>query len=298
MDSIKVAFRSLAKRPTFALAAVSTLAIGIGATTAIFSTVNATVLRPLPYAQPEDIYVLTTRFVDGRWTSGRVAGAYVAAAAEAPSVLRAVPFADGAAIVLTDEGRNRQVLTQSVGEGFFDLFGVEMAAGRAFSPEDHAPPTMTFMVSDIPWQQAIISDRLWLEVFGRDPAAVGRSLRMATETVTIAGVAPPEFDVPAGTDVWFAAYITPNGTTHTLEAYLRAAPGTTLERLEEELGAAMLGVIEQRPQTATGRDLVATSLTEVVVGDLGTIRSSSSPVPASFSFSAAPTWRRCSWAGA
>jgi hypothetical protein len=271
LRTITQAIRGLVRRPTYSITAVAALAVGIGATTAIFSAVNATVLRPLPYANPEDLYVLTSRLVDGRWTSGRVAGAYVAAADGAPSVVDAVPLADGEGVVITDEGRNRQVLVQSVGEGFFDLFGVEMAQGRSFRPEDYAPSSSAQTFSEFPQTQAIISDRLWSVVFGRDPAAVGQSLRMATATISILGVAPPEFDVPTGTDVWVATPFGPNGTAHTLEAFLRTTPGTTLERLEEELDAAMLGVIEQRPETATGRDLVATSLTEVILGDLGTI---------------------------
>ena len=258
---LRIAIRRLVRRPTFTLAAVGTLAVGVGATTAIFSTVNATLLRPLPYARAQDIYTLNTRFVDGRWTSGRVTGGYVAGVDEgAPSVMRAVAVANGEAVVLADDGRNRQVLTQAVGEGFFDLMGVPMIAGRSFTPEDHGGGG-----------GAIISDRLWEQIFGRDPAAVGRGLRMATRTVTVVGVAPSDFDVPQGTDVWFATTMSPAGVSHVYQAYLRVVPGTTQDRLEEELAAAMLGITERFPGAATGRAFVVRTLNDAIVGDLGTI---------------------------
>ena len=109
---LRIAIHQLVRRPTFTLAAVGTLAVGIGATTAVFSTVNATLLRPLPYRDSAQLYTLNTGFVDGRWTSGRVAGAYFTEIAETSQTIdRAVALAKGEAIILGDDGRNQQVLT-------------------------------------------------------------------------------------------------------------------------------------------------------------------------------------------
>ena len=260
MIAFKLAFRSLRKRPALTLAAVSTLAVGIGATTAIFSALNATVFRPLPYDRPEDLYTLTSTYTDGRWSSGTVAEAYVTAAASAPSVVGAVGWFDQQWALLGDDGASRQATVVGVGRGFFELFGLEVQEGRALVPEDYNPGDgLNF---------AIISDRLWLQMFGRDPAVVGRTLRTLGAPFTIVGVAHPEFDVPESTDVWYAASSDPNGRTHGRDAYLRTMPGITHDRLEEELTAAMLGVIEEFPETAGGRVLVATNLSESIVGDL------------------------------
>jgi len=189
-DDLRIALRKLWRQPTFSVTAVVTLAVGIGATTAIFSTVNATLLRPLPFPQSEDLYTLSTTLVDGRWTSGRVTAAYLAAINEsAPSVIRAVASVDSENILISDEGENREALVHGVSEGFFDLFGLPMAEGRALGPEDY------------PSENVVISHRVWGEMFGRDPAAVGRSIQLATGSGTIVGVAPPALDVPEGSDV-------------------------------------------------------------------------------------------------
>jgi putative ABC transport system permease protein len=261
---LRLAVRRFAGQRTFALTAVATLAVGIGATTAIFSTVNATLLRPLPYPRAQDIYKVNTRFVDGRWTSGRMTTGYIAGIAEsAPSVVAAVGVFNGDAVVLADDGRNVQVLQHGVSEGFFDLLGVPMAAGRAFRPEEHAGGPAAPGV--------VISDRLWARLFGRDPAAIGRSLRMATGEAPIVGVTPPEFDVPEGTDLWVPFSLGPNGVSHTLQSYLRVEPGTTEERLAEELATVMVTLTERFPGAATGRAFVVQSLNESIIGDLGTI---------------------------
>ena len=107
LRELRITIRRLARQPTFTVTAIATLAVGVGATTAIFSTVNATLLRPLAYPQSEDIYTLNTTLVDGRWSSGRVTGAYVAAINEsAPSVLRAVAVSNQDDVIVTDEGEN------------------------------------------------------------------------------------------------------------------------------------------------------------------------------------------------
>ena len=97
--------RQLAQQRTFAVTTIGTLAVGIGATTAIFSTVNATLLRPLPYPQAEDIYELRGPYVDGRSSTGRLTSAYLAAVNEgAPSVMNAVALFDQESVLVTPDG--------------------------------------------------------------------------------------------------------------------------------------------------------------------------------------------------
>jgi predicted permease len=255
-----VTMRRLLRQPTFAMTAIGTLAVGIGATTAIFSTVNATLLRPLAYPGSQDIYTLNTTLLDGRWSSGRVTGAYIAAINEsAPSVLRAVAVLNSEDVIITDVGENRQALVHLVTEGFFDLFGLPMAVGRAFTPEDHRS------------RVAVISDRIWDDVFGRDPAVVGGTIRMATGSVPIVGVAPPEFDVPQRTDVWVSFSVSPVAVAHNFEAYFRARTDTDPDRLRNELSTVMAGLAEEYPQAANGRAFVVRPLTDAIVGDLGPI---------------------------
>ena len=261
LRELRITIRRLARQPTFTVTAIATLAVGVGATTAIFSTVNATLLRPLAYPQSEDIYTLNTTLVDGRWSSGRVTGAYVAAINEsAPSVLRAVAVSNQDDVIVTDEGENRQVLVHLVTEGFFDLFGLPMAEGRSFTPEDHDAPVV-----------AVIAHRIWSEVFGRDPAVVGQTLTLSTFPATIVGVAPPEFDVPERTDVWIGFRVSPVSVAHSFQGYFRAQAGTDPERLRSELATVMAGLAAEYPQAASGRAFVVSPLVDAIVGDLGPI---------------------------
>ena len=253
--------RRLARHRVFALTAVGVLAIGIGATTAIFGALKATVLQGLPYPRSEDIYTLNTRLVDGRWSSGRVGTAYSAAIEEsAPSVTHVVLYRTEGDVVLTDQGDRLPAMVGFVSRGFFDLFGLAMSTGRSFTPQDHEATA------------AVISSRLWASAFGRDSSAVGKELRLLSGSVPIVGVAPPEFDAPRGTDVWITIPpMSPNGVAHSFEGYLRVRPSTTPRRLESELNAVMSNLTERFPDAATGRAFLVRPLVTVVVGDLGPV---------------------------
>src|SRR6478736_7445148 len=119
-QDLRYAIRKLSAAPTFTLAAVATLAIGIGATTAIFSTVNATLLRPLPFAHPEDLVALRTAYTDGRLTTGLVAPAEVARLNSSNiSIAHAVAFANAPfdVTLLRDNASPVHAAAYFVGEG-------------------------------------------------------------------------------------------------------------------------------------------------------------------------------------
>lgn len=254
-----ITLRKLARAPAFTLAAIVTLGVGIGATTSIFSTVNATLLRPLPFPNADELYTLNTAYPDGRFTNGRVAGAYLTAIAEsAPMIGRAVATIRGDVVIRGEDGRSRNVLAYTVQPGFFELFGLSMAAGRAPVSEDG--------------QVAVLSYRLWDEMFGRDPGVVDRTLSLATGSVRVVGVAPPELDLPSGTDVWFSnLQIQQGGTGHVYDVFLRVRPGATRAQLRTDLARVMARMGELYPATAGGRAFVETPLIEAIVGDLGPI---------------------------
>src|SRR5215471_8527506 len=127
VQDLRYAVRKLIGAPAFTLAAVVTLAIGFGATTAIFSTVNAALLRPLPFAHPEDLIALRTRFADGRVTTGLVAAAELARLNASPgSIARAVGMSSAPFDVslIRENAPPVHAVVYAVGEGFFDLFGL------------------------------------------------------------------------------------------------------------------------------------------------------------------------------
>ncbi len=267
-QDLRYAVRKLSAAPAFTLAAVATLAIGIGATTAIFSTVNATLLRPLPFDRSEDLIALRTRYSDGRLTTGLCAAVELTRLNQAGgSIERAMGFGSSPfdVTLLRDNAQPVRARVSFVGEGFFEVFGLPMTLGSAFTHEQQAPVDR----GPGPPPIVILTHRVWRDLFGSDPQIVGKSVRFAGFTTTVAGVGPRDLDVPSGADFWANARLNPQDVGHGLNAILRVKPGTSLKRLRGELAAAMAGLARDVPVGEAGREFVAESLVTSVVGDLG-----------------------------
>ena len=260
LQDLRFALRNLRRTPAFPLAAIATLALGIGATTAIFSTVNAVLLRPLPYPAPDDLYGLRTFLTDGRVTTGLLSAAEITRINElAPSAVRAAGVAPLDATLLRQDGTPLRTRVYGVSEGFFGLFGLPMTLGSDVTGEPIAgngPPTV------------VISYRAWESLFGRDPAIVGKPIRFVEISTTIAGVAPAGFDTPHGADFWFGRPLNRQDVNHSLDGYLRVKPGTNVERARSELDAVMAAVRRDLPESARSRVFVVRPLVESIVGDL------------------------------
>src|SRR6186713_2402765 len=139
MQDLRFAFRSLGRAPAFPLAAIATLALGIGATTAIFSTLNAVLLKPLPYPNAEDLYSIRTTLTDGRVTTGLVAGSEIFRLNDPSlSIERAAAVQGGDFTLLHDDGTPQSARAYAVTEGFFELFGLPMTKG-GFTRDQFAP---------------------------------------------------------------------------------------------------------------------------------------------------------------
>jgi len=263
LNDLKFTIRSWRRQPGFALAAIATLAVGIGATTAIFSTVNAALLRPLPFPDPENLFAVYTPATDGRFTTGRDSGVELARLND-PSV--SIEHASGSArfdsIVLRDDGTPVSTVAYAVTEGFFEIFRVPMALGRPFVHAEYAAGAAPLVV---------LSHHLWRDIFGSDPAIIGKAMRVANgppRPSTIVGVARPELDVPRGADYWVNASITPQSTGHGFDGYVRIKPGTRVERLESEMAGAMAGIARDYGMLGKNRRYELRPLVNAMVGDL------------------------------
>ena len=268
-QDLRYAVRKLAAAPAFTVAAVATLAIGIGATTAIFSTVNATLLRPLPFPHSDDLIALRTRYTDGRVTTGLVAPVEVDRLNQgAASVVRAVAFASAPfdATLLRENAPPVNATVYFVGDGFFDLFGLPMTLGAAFTHEQQVP---TNGQGPGPAPVIVMSHRVWREMFGSDPQIVGKTVRFAEISTTVVGVASPDLDLPHGADFWANGRLRPQDVGHAFDAIVRVKPGTTLQRLRSELAATMIGLARDFPVSDAGREFIAQPLVAFIVGDLG-----------------------------
>jgi len=256
---LRFALRNLRRTPAFPIAAITTLALGVGATTAIFSMLNAALLRPLPYPKPENLYSIRTALTDGRSTTGLLSSVELVRLNDPNlSIERAVALQPQDVTLLVDNAAPRRTQVFAVSEGFFDLFGLPMTLG-GFTHDQfvaNGPPVI------------VISNRVWRAEFNADPAIVGKPIRFAEITTTIAGVAPPTFDTPHNADFWFNLRLNPTDVGHVLEAYMRVKPGTTIERAQSEMAGVMATIARDYPVSVKSRIYVVKPLVDSIVGDL------------------------------
>jgi putative ABC transport system permease protein len=241
-------FRFIGRQPGFAAAAILTLALGIGGTTALFAVVNSILLRPLPYFEPDRIVSVWTRFVPSSgydipqmvlsWPE------YVDFRTQAKTVSDGAVFLRGGVnFSLSAEGGEPLNVQQAVGTAsLFNVLGNRAAIGRTFFPGDDQPGAACV---------AVLSHGLWTDVFGGDRGAVGRSIHVEGPTgrtsCEIVGVMPQSFVFPdAQTRMWRNLVVNPSSPiwqrlNHNLQAIARLTPGVTLEAADEEVRTLMAG---------------------------------------------------------
>ena len=234
LQDIRVALRALRRSPGFAFTAIATLALGIGATTAIFTALSAVLLKPLPYPNPDNLYSLRTALTDGRVTTGLLSGAEIYRLnAPNSSVERAAGFTPGQLTLLAEDNTPSSVQVYQVTEGFFELFGLPMTRG-GFTKADHAPfvpsPNVPPQQQQGPLPSVIISTRLWKNLYNSDPNVLGKPIRFAEFSSTVSGVAPAGFDMPHGADIWLAERTPQDDPNHGREAFIRLKRGANIER--------------------------------------------------------------------
>src|SRR5215208_5026062 len=262
-QDLRFGVRTLAKRPGFALVAVLTLALGIGANTAIFSVVNAVLLRPLPFREAERLVVVyeTTQSVPRDYVSVPNLEDYRSGSRSFEGFATFVPQS----VNLTGAGAEpERVVGAFVTSSFFPVLGIRPARGRAFTAEDDAQGG---------GQVALLAHELWQRRFGADPEIVGKSLTFNGEPYTVVGVMPAGFRYPTITpDVLLPAQKWPNykvaRSFHGCWVVGRLRPGVTREAAQEELRAVARRLEEAYPEDNRGRGVEVLGLHEYVVEDI------------------------------
>ncbi len=274
LQDIRVTLRGFRRSPGFPLTAIATLALGIGATTAIFTTLSAVLLKPLPYPNPQDLYSLRTALTDGRVTTGLLSGGEIYRLNDPKlSIERAAGFQPGDLTLLAADGTPSHVTVYGVTEGFFELFGLPMTMG-GFKHDDFTPfppPPPNAPPQPGPPPTVVISTRLWKQLYNSDPAVVGKPIHFAEFNSTIAGVAPRDLDIPHGADIFFAQRTPATDVNHGQEAFLRLRRGATIERAKGEMATVMGGLANDFPASDRNRVYVSRPLVDSIVGDLGPI---------------------------
>ena len=185
---LRHAIRSLGRSPTFTATAIATLALGIGATTAVFTILNAALFRPLPYPNPEELVVLTTP--SPRASTGQL---FLFVRDRVPAMAAIAAQGGGTGWNLTAGSVVTSVRDQRVSEAFFATHGIVPILGREFSRADETPGS-----SDV----AIISERLWRRAFDGTVNALGQTVLLGSAPYTIVGVVPESFGSMADVDLW------------------------------------------------------------------------------------------------
>jgi putative ABC transport system permease protein len=245
MHDLRYVLRSLAKAPGFTFVVLLTLALGIGANTAIFTVLNAVLLRPLPFADSGRLVALRETF--GQGYTGSVAG---------PNVMdwRARSHAFGGMLAfrassraLVNGGQPEQVFTAMVSADFFRTLGVAPALGRGFAEgEDQGVGTV-----------AVIADGLWRSRYGADPNVIGRSIILSGQPYTVIGVAPPGFAYPGNAVAWlpleYGLSRSTQRSSHSYDVIGRLAPGVTLEAARADLAEVARELEREYPVDNAGR---------------------------------------------
>jgi predicted permease len=274
LQDVRVTLRAFRRSPGFPLTAIATLALGIGATTAIFTTLSAVLLKPLPYPNSQDLYSLRTTLTDGRVTTGLLSGGEIYRLNDPKlSVEHAAGFQPADLTLIAEDGTPSHVQVYAVSKGFFELFGLPTSTGGFseddFTPFQPPPPNAPPQPRSPP--RVVISQRMWKQYFNSDPAVVGKPIHFAEFNSTVAGVAPRDLDIPHAADIFLAQRVPATDVNHGQEAFVRLRHGTTIERAKSEMTTVMNGLANDFPTSDRNRVYVTRPLVDSIVGDLGPI---------------------------
>jgi putative ABC transport system permease protein len=262
LGDLRYAVRKLALTPGFTIVAVLTLGLAIGATTTVYSVVDAVLIRPLPFTDPEQLVRVGTVSPSGEspWASPLDVKDYLA---QSHTLAGLVPVKSASSIsVQRDAGPTLHLTWARVGADFFSLLGVQPERGRTFASGEDAPGSPKIV---------ILSDATWRDVYNGDPRIIGRTVRLTDEPYTVVGVAPAWFRYPDSPDFWVPLVYTmsetrPQGRAlHELTAVGRLRANADLASARQDLGAISRRLQQQYPVTNAGYHAIAEALKSQMV---------------------------------
>jgi putative ABC transport system permease protein len=272
LNDLRYAVRLLANAKLATAAAIASLALGIGGTTAMFSVVDAALLRPLPYADPDRLVMVwaTSKF----GTRGALSPADFLDYRKDVRLLEGTASMFASSMSLTGDGDPEQVRVQSVSGNFFTLLGVPAVAGRTFVPADDAPEAR---------EQAMLGEGLWKKRYGGRIDIIGRQITLAGRRVEVAGIVPAGFRFDSPADVWLLGYrgvprgsptlgdMTTNRDIWILVVVGRLRGDVAVQSAQAELDTIAARLKREYPQWNTDRGVRLESLQTALVGDTRTV---------------------------
>jgi putative ABC transport system permease protein len=258
---IRYGIRSLSKHPAFTAIAVITLALGIGANTAIFSVVNAVLLRPLSFVDPERLVWLWDT-IPQLPTAPTSLPEFLDWKEQNRSFEQLAAFQSGNMFLDAGDG-TEDVPVGLVTPEVFSLFHVNPIIGRTFTDEETLPGR---------FRVAVLSHSMWQNRFGSDPNVSGRTIQLNGRAYTIIGVMPAGFSFPDRATLWRPLPIDPAALDrgpHYLNVVGRLKAGVTLAQAQADMSALAARLSQQHPEKTSGHGVKVVGLTDIVVGDVG-----------------------------
>ncbi|MCI0540595.1 MAG: ABC transporter permease [Verrucomicrobiales bacterium] len=268
MNDLKFAFRQLRKNPGFTAVAVLTLALGIGANSAIFSIVHAVLLRPLPYHDADRLVTL--------WESDPMKGSgsvdvsppnFADWVRQSSSFERLSFYFVNRAVNLVGEDGSERAVATFASAGLFPLLGAQPILGRAFTPEEDKLGEDGGVV--------ILSHGLWQRRFGGDPGILGKTLVIDSHNrypQIVIGVMPPDFDFPRGAELWLPPWSDPftsdRRSAHWLKVIGRLKSGVSLQQARTELQTIQQRIVAEHPEANIGAHVHVVPLRHQMLGEL------------------------------
>jgi putative ABC transport system permease protein len=231
LQDVRYGLRMLVRNRGFAAVAILTLGLGIGANTALFSVVDAVLLRPLPYADPSRLVWATERFAFNHWASTVISPDFIAWKDRNQVFEQIGAFGGGVGANLTEVGQPARVSVTSITAGLFSMLGVQPVAGRTFLPGESKQAQR---------HVAMLSEGLWRSRFGSDPHVLGKSVRLDDDAFTVVGVMPANLRYPAA-DIWIPLALDEDMfSPHSprwiiLTVIARLKPGVRVDRAQSDL---------------------------------------------------------------
>ncbi|HEV2669296.1 MAG TPA: ABC transporter permease, partial [Blastocatellia bacterium] len=269
LQDLRYGARMLLKYPGFTLIAVFTLALGIGANTAIFSVVNTVLLRPLPFRDPHQLVVAFKWDRSKGFLENSTSAADFVEWRDQNQVFDKIAAFRSASNLLAGVDEPEPISSAYVSANLFDLLGVQPMLGRGFLPEEEKRGASV----------VVLSHSLWQRRFGSDPGLIGKSLTLNGRNFTVVGVMPAGFDFPRpelgfGADrreIWHPLHIdvisrSASGRGNYFYGIARLKPNVTLEQAQAEMTAIAHRIEQQHPDTNTGMDVNLVPMHKRVVG--------------------------------
>ena len=266
MQDLRYALRGFRRNPGFALAALTVLALGIGANAAIFTVVDAVLLKPLPYREPDRLVMVWHTPPPAQFpgmTRFAVSAANYLDWERQQHVFERMSLMGFRLYMLTGRGKPEQLQAQAVSAGFFETLGLDPLSGRWLHPEEDQPGRNRVVV---------LSYRLWQNRFGGDPAIVGRSIQLDGQPHVVVGIMGRDFTFPDWAQLWTPLGLDEKARAvrgeHSLMTIARLKPGVEVAQAQAEMTAISRRLEQQYPEDNKGWGAVVVPLRDDMVGEL------------------------------